>query len=207
MPEYKLIYFKVRGRGEFIRYILKEAGQNFTEEEVTMENWPEKKPKMPMGQVPVLDADGKMLAQSVAIGRYLANEHGLAGKDNWEKAQADMYVDGVNDVLPGLSPVYQAIMANDVEKKEAAWSKYRDENLKPFLDRYEKFLGENHSGWLVGDHVTWADLVLAEFTERLNTIYEKDVINSHAKVLAHMHKVHELPHIKKYVAERPHYTF
>lgn len=53
--------------------------------------------------------------------------------------------------------------------------------------------------------VTWADLVLAEFTERLNTIYEKDVIKGHSKVLAHMHKVHELPNIKKYVAERPNY--
>jgi len=172
-----------------------------------MENWPEKKPKMPMGQVPVLDVDGKMLAQSVAIGRYLANEYGLAGKDNWEKAVADMYVDGVSDVMPGLAPVYHAIMANDVEKREAAWSKYRDENLKPFLDRYEKFLGENPSGWLVGDKVTWADLVLAEFTERLNTIYEKDVIKSHAKIFAHMQKVHELPNIKKYVAERPPYAF
>lgn len=78
MPEYKLIYFKVRGRGEFLRYILKEGGQSFTEEEVTMENWPEKKSKMPMGQVPVLEVDGKMLAQSVAIGRYLANEHGIS---------------------------------------------------------------------------------------------------------------------------------
>lgn len=78
MPEYKLYYFKARGRAEFMRYILKQAGQDFTEDEITMENWPEKKPKMPMGQVPVLEVDGKMLAQSIAIGRYLANEHGIS---------------------------------------------------------------------------------------------------------------------------------
>ena len=41
----------------------------------------------PFGHVPVLVIDGtKMLAQSVAIGRYIARHHGLAGKDDWEQA-------------------------------------------------------------------------------------------------------------------------
>lgn len=31
---------------------------------------------MPFGQVPVLDVDGTAIAQSTAIGRYLANEFG-----------------------------------------------------------------------------------------------------------------------------------
>lgn len=54
---------------------------------------------MPFGQVPVLEVDGKMLAQSHTIGRYLARKHGLAGKDEWEEAQADMYADCVSDLM------------------------------------------------------------------------------------------------------------
>ena len=52
--------------------------------------------------MPVLEIDGaKMLAQSNAIARYLAHQHGLAGKDAWEHAQADMYVDCIVDLMQG----------------------------------------------------------------------------------------------------------
>ncbi len=57
----------------------------------------------PFGQVPILEVDGQVLAQSNAIARYLARKHGLAGKDEWEQAQADMYADNIHDLLNGTS--------------------------------------------------------------------------------------------------------
>lgn len=59
---------------------------------------------MPFGQVPVLEVDGKHLAQSHAIARYIAREHGLAGQphDHWEQAQVDMYADCVKDLMIGI---------------------------------------------------------------------------------------------------------
>lgn len=60
---------------------------------------------MPFGQVPVLEVDGKFLAQSHTIARYLARQHGLAGKDEWEQAQADMYVDCIMDLLNGETTI------------------------------------------------------------------------------------------------------
>lgn len=56
---------------------------------------------MPFGQVPVLEVDGKMLAQSHTIARYLARQHGLAGKDDWEQGLADMYADNIGDLMSG----------------------------------------------------------------------------------------------------------
>ena len=55
----------------------------------------------PFGQVPILEVDGKVLAQSHTIARYLARQHGLAGKDNWEQALSDMYVDCIYDIMAG----------------------------------------------------------------------------------------------------------
>ena len=58
---------------------------------------------MPFGQIPVLEIDGvRMLAQSNAIARYLARQHGLAGQDDWEQSQADMFVDNVHDLSIGI---------------------------------------------------------------------------------------------------------
>ena len=56
----------------------------------------------PFGHVPILEVDGRVLAQSNTIARYLAKKHGLAGKDEWEQAQADMYADNIHDLLNGI---------------------------------------------------------------------------------------------------------
>lgn len=56
---------------------------------------------MPFNKVPVLEIDGKVLNQSVAICRYLAKKAGLAGSDEWESLLIDIAVDNVVDLLQG----------------------------------------------------------------------------------------------------------
>jgi len=206
MPTYKLMYFPLRGRGEAIRYICHQAGVPFEDKMIMFDEWSEVKPKTVMGQLPMLEVDGKQLAQSMSIARYLANELGLSGSSTWEHALCDMYVDGVEDLNPQYAPVYRALFAKDETLKNETWEKFKQSSLGPFLDRYEKFLGENKSGWLVGAQVTWADLVLAEFMDRFVTVYEATVLDKHPNVKAHMMKVHALPNVKKYVQQRPKYV-
>lgn len=52
----------------------------------------------PFGKLPVLEYDGKMLCESIAICRFLAKENGLTGSDNWTAAEADMVVDSIMDM-------------------------------------------------------------------------------------------------------------
>lgn len=49
----------------------------------------------PFGQLPILEYDGQVISQSVAICRFIAKENNLAGKDHWAQAQADMIVDTI----------------------------------------------------------------------------------------------------------------
>ena len=61
---------------------------------------------MPFHQAPVLEVDGQMLAQSTAIARYLARQFGIAGKDEWEQALVDQYVECIADFIVGMIDEY-----------------------------------------------------------------------------------------------------
>lgn len=127
---------------------------------------------MPFGQVPVLDVDGQILAQSNTISRYLARKHGLAGKDEWEQAQADMYADNINDLMTGnwkldgeiIRLVYTqlfhfflgmrpAFLEKDAEKQKELYQKFLVDNVAPHVAIVEKQLEKNGSGHLVGTEV------------------------------------------------------
>lgn len=56
---------------------------------------------MPFGKVPVLEIDGKVVNQSIAISRYLAKKAGLAGNDEWESLLIDVAVDNIYDMRQG----------------------------------------------------------------------------------------------------------
>lgn len=122
MVHYKLIYFNLRGRAELSRLILHHQGVQFEDYRFQPSEWPTYKPSnssiqfeksiitykemcaaTPFGQVPVLEVDGKPLAQSNTIARYLARQHGLAGKTAWEESQADMFVDCISDLVGGTA--------------------------------------------------------------------------------------------------------
>ena len=100
----------------------------------------------PCGQLPVLNYNGVEISQSMAIARFLANEFGLAGKTNLEKARADMIVDCVLDMTAG---VVAAIFAPE-EKKEALFAKFLNEILPNGRQVLEKFLTEK---FFVGNEV------------------------------------------------------
>lgn len=50
-----------------------------------------------MGQMPVLEVDGKRVHQSLAMCRYIAKQIGVAGNDAFEDLQIDSLVDTINE--------------------------------------------------------------------------------------------------------------
>jgi len=69
----KLVYFDGKGRAEVARLILAAAGKEYEDIRLAEENWntdTKYKPLAPFGQVPFLDVDGKIYAQSLAIKNF-----------------------------------------------------------------------------------------------------------------------------------------
>ena len=98
------------------------------------------KAKLPWGQLPVLKYNGTMLAQSMTIARrrlqdlkknkrqtqyfipirFLATEHGLAGRTSLEAAQADEIVDAITDMVNvRVGAVFEPDEAKKAEKMQA----------------------------------------------------------------------------------------
>ncbi|XP_039701666.1 hematopoietic prostaglandin D synthase isoform X2 [Pteropus medius] len=99
MPNYKLTYFNMRGRAEIIRYIFAYLDIKYEDHRIEQADWPEIKPTLPFGKIPVLEVNGLNLHQSLAIARYLTKNTDLAGKTELEQCQVDAIVDTLDDFM------------------------------------------------------------------------------------------------------------
>nr|CDJ80775.1 Glutathione S-transferase domain containing protein [Haemonchus contortus] len=201
MPHYKLIYFDARGRAEVTRQLFLLAGQEFEDVRLSKSEWPQHKSEMPFGQLPVLEVDGKQLAQSHAIARYVARQFGHAGKTPFDEALVDSIADQYKDFDTEVWPFFAVLLGfekGDLEVQlEKTFAPARDK-LFTFLT---KFLERNGSGYLVGDSLTWADLLLAEldtYSEKIPALYE-----GFPEMRAHAGKVRSDPILKKWIECRP----
>lgn len=155
----------------------------------------------PFGQLPFLEVDGKKLAQSHAIARFLAREFKLNGKTAWEEAQVNSLADQYKDYSSEARPYFYAVMGfgpGDVEtlKKDI------------FLPAFEKFYGflvnflkASGSGFLVGDSLTWIDLAIAQHSADL--IAKGGDFSKFPELKAHAEKIQAIPQIKKWIETRP----
>ena len=86
----KIHYFDEGGRAEVSRLVLVWAGKSFEDIRIPFQEWPDVKPTMPLGQVPVLDMGGQKYPQSLAIAAYLAREFDLYGNSNLDSLKIDV---------------------------------------------------------------------------------------------------------------------
>ncbi|PIO58089.1 glutathione S-transferase protein [Teladorsagia circumcincta] len=125
MVHYKLKYFDGRGLAEIVRQVLVVGGCDFEDVRYSFEEFPKHKEELPFGQVPVLEFDGKQLAQSHTIARYLARKFGYLVGDSltwvdllvadiatWSKKYPTLY-----DGFPEMKAHAEKIRSNATLKK------------------------------------------------------------------------------------------
>ncbi|XP_048456433.1 hematopoietic prostaglandin D synthase [Rhincodon typus] len=195
MPNYKLTYFKIRGRAETARYIFAYSGINYEDNTIDIMDWPNIKQSLLFQQIPILKVDKTEINQSSAIARYLARETGIAGKSNLEQAQADAIVDTINDFMNMFpwtekDPIVKQKITDDVFAN----------NIPLLLDGLSKLLGDRM--WFVGDSVTWADFHWAVCSITLTNL-NIDILHNYPKLLALKERVEALPKIAAWIEQRP----
>lgn len=201
MPHYKLTYFNVRAKAEVARLLFSIAGVEYEDERIEFSSWPDLKPSTPFGQLPVLEVNGVQLCQSLTIARFLANQFGLAGKSDWEKAWADMIVDCIEDVVANIGLI---IHENDEVAKDELKRKF-EEKLPVYLGNLEKLLRQNKGGdgYFVGDSLTWADLAFVHLFSWVALAGLPVPVDDCPKLKALKERVEAEPRVADWFVRRP----
>lgn len=203
MSDLKLIYFDMHGgRGEPIRLALAMAGVPFEDERFGFEQWPERKESMPFGAVPVLEVDGKPLAQSNAITRYVGKLTGLYPADYWQAALCDEAMDAAED----LTNLVGATLFMPEDEKKARREELVAGAIPFYLSGLEKRLKANGGRYFADDRLTIADLKVAVlvrlFMSGLFDHIPTDITKTVAPALTEHHdRVVNDPAIKGYYAK------
>merc|ERR1711976_156031 len=198
MPNLKLTYFDLWGRGETTRMLLSIAGIPFEDVRIPIGDpkWETLKPNTPWGTLPTLEVDGKVLGQSRAVHRYTAKLTGMAGKSVMVAGMADSLVDGISDVYDGGI----GIMLTPPETHEAGKATYLEKSFKPFCDKVEKMVA---GSYLTGESMNWADIHFYVCFKQLVDFMGAEILDGHPKIKAVYGKVSSDPKIKAYVDSHP----
>ncbi|CAH3155181.1 unnamed protein product [Porites lobata] len=146
MSGYQLYYFPIRGRAEMARWAFAVAKIDFEDVRLSGEEWAKEKAsgRAPFGQMPFLvTPEGKVLAQSGAIMKYICKKGGMSPSDSFDEALADMIHDGVYDLRNDLSKGHHE---KDETKKVELMTKFFLTTLPERLGKFEAILKSRDEG-------------------------------------------------------------
>lgn len=192
-PKIELTYFNHEGRGEKVRIALDLAGLEFTDKRIEFQEFPKLKPSLPFGTIPIMTVDGKTIAQSGAMLRWI----GRQGDGSLYPSDLDTMIK-VEEVLnialdfenESLINFYMGIKApayglKEVDKKErlklvaAAKDFLKKTTVPQYLVCFAKFLQQSGGKFLAGDKPTVADCFVLPQLRLL-----KDVAIKHQPIVA-----------------------
>lgn len=204
----KLYYFNMRGRAEVIRLILAAGNRKYEDIRFELSEWPEYKPKMLLGQVPVLKfANDTQLTQSLAIARYLAREVGLAGTNNLESAEIDTVVETQRDMNEVF---YTKLVIDNVDLKPGPeFQKFIETNYVEHCDKLTtlKNAYSKNEKYFVGNNLSWADLYVYDSINSLSLFESQVIKNFNNRFKGFCNNIHNETSLKKYFEERPKTTY
>ncbi|CAH3155193.1 unnamed protein product [Porites lobata] len=208
MSGYKLFYFPGRGGGEKCRLAFAAAKIDYDDVRLPSEEWAKEKAsgRPPFGQMPfIVTPEGKTLAQSGTITKYICKKGGLCPADSFDEATADMISDGVTDLFQPLIKIYYE---KDETKKEELKKEFYGTTLPPRLEKFEALLKnrDEGKGFFLGEKLSYADITFFDFFNSFHAKGKEDVPGELEKfplLVEHYKRVLNVPEINEWVKKRP----
>ncbi|XP_073251979.1 glutathione S-transferase-like [Porites lutea] len=218
MSGYKLYYFPARAKGEIDRWAFAAAKIDFEDIRLNFgEEWRKEKEsgRPPLGQMPFLvTPEGKILAQSGAIMKYIWKKAGLSPSDSFDEAVADMIHDGASDLRDLWLRTH---FEKDEAAKETKMKEFLETTLPARLEKYEALLKskDEGKGFFLGAKLSYADISFVEFINSFSLMVKKqkddgkpapdleELFKKFPLLDGHYKRVLNVPEIKAWVEKRP----
>ncbi|KAG0253289.1 hypothetical protein DFQ27_007501 [Actinomortierella ambigua] len=183
--KFVVFYFDMHGNCMTIRSLLCLANAIW-EDKLTSFGpaWDAEKPKTPFGALPILyetrpDGDTRMLPEASAIERYLSRTLGFMGADDWEEAQINVYVSLIEET--GRKWLFKCFEVPEAEARAKSVTEWIDGDLAKLVSHAEKQIQQNgHRGYLVGNKISYADVLLSTWLDVWMSMDSSRVVNKTA---------------------------
>ena len=206
----RLIYFDLPvWRAEIIRIPLFIGDIPFEDKRVTSKEWDfcKKNGSLPDGtiipfqQLPVLEINGQIIAQSSAIARFCGKmSEFYPGNNDLFAAKIDQIIDASNDINLLLRP---SSREKSEAKKIELRKKLSNEELPMSFNMLENLLIRNKTKWMAGDEFSIADIAVWRLIGWLKSgivdYLDPNIINNYPLLNNLCFEVANLPKIKEWV--------
>ena len=214
---YKLYYWPIQGRGEFIRLAFEEAGVAYEDVARTGEGMKEMMALLhnapashPPFAPPFLKDGGALIGQTAAILFHLGPKLGLAPQDELERLWVHQIELTINDLAGEIHDTHHPVggfLYYEDQKPEALRRSqgFRTRRIPKYLGWFETVLKRNPKGdaYLAGDALSYADLSLFNVIEGLCYAFPRameQALPEHPRVAALHRAVALRPRIQAYLA-------
>eukprot|EP00644_Phytophthora_capsici_P002712 jgi/Phyca11/105816/e_gw1.11.268.1 len=197
-PQLKLTYWEKPARATLARLIFHFGNVPFEDEHIGegSAEFFALKPMLPFGQVPVLEVDGVVYAQSIAIARYAARMTGLYPTDTTDA----LFVDMITDTFIELNgPLYGACFCLDAATKHEKIDVFLATSLPKYFAMLEKTV---RGKFFLGEQLSLADFLLFDASVYLiRPNMPAFDLSTYPKLNAIVSEVMALPTLKKYLSK------
>ncbi|XP_055946854.1 glutathione S-transferase 1-like isoform X1 [Argiope bruennichi] len=201
MTRYRILDYSFTTAAELARAILEYTGQSFEDKRVDKDKAADFEKGTPFGTLPVLEVEGRVIAQHQSICRYLARQHGLCGQDETEAALCDLVMDGLWHMFSKVR--HAEVHQLSKEERCAVIKKMISEDAPAYLDAFERMLKErkDEKDFIVGKEVTWSDIGLTLALAALKYRHGLS-LESRPNLQSYLARMMEVPQLVEFLAKR-----
>ncbi|GAB9477867.1 hypothetical protein Gpo141_00015039, partial [Globisporangium polare] len=178
----RLYYFDQRGRAEVVRLVCAYGRVPLDEvEEPRGREFLARKPAFPFGKLPMMEIQGQLYAQSMALARYAAKQVGLYPRDSdLDALKVDMILDACADIHV---PVLRATVAEkDPEQRDKQLKFIAKHTLPEILRGLHAHIGgddnaeKNKGPFFLGEQISVADIAAFDVLTNALLPKQKDLL-------------------------------